>query len=378
MPSLYVHIPFCERKCAYCDFYSIETVSLMETFLDALGREIDIAAPSAKGVVFDTLFFGGGTPSLLSPAQLERVMRRMRDAFTIRGGAEITLETNPGTVTREKLADYLSLGVNRLSIGIQSFDEGELRFLGRIHDARQAAACVDDARRAGFANVSVDLIYSLPSQTTAAWDATLSRAIALRPDHISAYSLIVEDHTPLSRMVASKLVSPNPLEAEAELFEHTMAVLERSGYEHYEVSNYARPGFRSLHNSAYWNHDEYLGFGPSAHSFWRRNERGIPVRSANAGALGRYTDLLLRGELPVVMTEEVTDTALCNERIFLGLRSTGVDLRSLAREFDLPQDRLDLARALVAEGSALMEGETLRLTDRGYMLCDEIAARMMV
>jgi oxygen-independent coproporphyrinogen-3 oxidase len=378
MPSLYVHIPFCQRKCVYCDFYSIETVSLMDSFLDALDAEIALAAPAGTGVTFDTLFFGGGTPSLLAPSELERVMRSLRSAFAIGENAEITLETNPGTVSLEKLRDYQSLGVNRLSIGIQSFDENELRFLGRIHDAAEAARCVGLAREAGYRNVSVDLIYSLPGQTAGDWERTLSSALALRPDHVSAYSLIVEDETPLARMVSAKLVSPNPVEAEASLYERTMDVMERSGFEHYEVSSYARPGFRCLHNSAYWSHADYLGFGPSAHSFWRPGNGEAPVRWANVPALSRYCESLRKGESPVVMREEVTREQLCNERIFLGLRSSGVDLRRLGDEFGLPADRLALAGALVEDGAAVLERGTLRLTARGYMLCDEIAARMMV
>ncbi len=378
MPSLYVHIPFCQRKCVYCDFYSIETVSLMDPFLDALDKEIALAAPAGEGVSFDTLFFGGGTPSLLAPRELERIMHSFRSAFVIREDAEITLETNPGTASPEKLRDYLSLGVNRLSIGIQSFDENELRFLGRIHDAGEAVRCVGLAREAGCRNVSVDLMYSLPGQTEGEWEKTLSRALALHPDHVSAYSLIVEDETPLARMVSAKLVSPNPVEAEASLYERTMEVMEQAGFEHYEVSSYARPGFRSLHNSAYWSHADYLGFGPSAHSFWRQGNGEPPLRWANVPAVGRYCDSLRKGESPVTMREEVTPAQMCNERIFLGLRSSGVDLRGLGDEFGLPADRLALAGALVEDGAAVLEGARLRLTARGYMLCDEIAARMMV
>jgi oxygen-independent coproporphyrinogen-3 oxidase len=378
MPSLYVHIPFCQRKCVYCDFYSIETVSLMDSFLDALDAEIALAAPAGEGVSFDTLFFGGGTPSLLAPSELERVMRSLRAAFAIGEHAEITLETNPGTVSLEKLRAYRSLGVNRLSIGIQSFDEHELRFLGRIHDAGDASRCVGLAREAGFRNVSVDLIYSLPGQTAGEWESTLSKALALRPDHVSAYSLIVEDNTPLARMVSAKLVSPNPVDTEASLYERTMEVMERSGFEHYEVSSYARPGFRSIHNSAYWSHADYLGFGPSAHSFWHPGNDSPPLRWANVPALSRYCESLKNGESPVTMREEVTRAQQCNERIFLGLRSSGLDIRALGDEFGLPADRLALAGALVEEGAAVLEGGTLRLTARGYMLCDEIAARMMV
>lgn len=378
MPSLYVHIPFCQRKCVYCDFYSVETVGMMEEFLGALRTEIALGARAGEGTRFDTLFFGGGTPSLLTPSQLEGVLGALRRAFLITDDAEVTLETNPGTVSPGTLRDYRSLGVNRLSIGIQSFDDAELRFLGRIHDAGQASRTVGLARDAGFRNVSVDLIYSLPGQTVEGWDATLARAIALGPDHVSAYSLIVEDDTPLARMVAAKMVAPNPVESEAALYEHTMSVMERSGFEHYEVSNYARPGFRSLHNSAYWSHAQYLGFGPSAHSFWRTGNSGAPRRWSNVASVRRYCERLRGGEIPVAMQEEVTPSQLCNERIFLGLRSGGISLPALEREFGLPADRHALAGALVAEGAAVLEGGTLRLTSRGFMVCDEIAARLML
>ncbi len=378
MASLYVHIPFCQRKCAYCDFYSIETVALMDGFLDALVREIALTAPRGRGMTFGTLFFGGGTPSLLSVAQLGRVMSALHGAFAIRPDAEITLETNPGTVSLGTLRGYRSLGVNRLSIGIQSFDEDELRFLGRIHDAAQAEKCVGLAREAGFSNLSIDLIYSLPGQTPAQWEATLVRALELRPDHVSAYSLIVEDDTPLARMVAAKLVSPSPLETEALLYEQTMGVMERAGYEHYEVSNYARPGYRSVHNCAYWSHEPYIGLGPSAHSFWTERDGKEPQRWSNVRALGKYCGMLRGGEIPVASRESVSRAQLYNERIFLGLRSAGVDMESLEREFGIPADRLALADALVEDGAAVREGPRLCLTPRGYLICDEIAARMMV
>ena len=370
MRSLYVHIPFCERKCAYCDFYSLENVSLKERFLAAL--ETEIALVPAPEEECATLYFGGGTPSLLTPEELARIMRALERRFAVAPGAEITLEANPGTVTAEKLGAYRSLGVNRLSIGVQSLAEEDLRFLGRIHNAEEAAACVDAARRAGFDNVSIDLIYSLPGQTVGAWDGTLARALALRPDHVSAYSLIVEEGTPLARSVASGAVTPNDDETEAALYEHTMAVMRREGFEHYEVSNYARPGFRSAHNSAYWSGDPYTGFGPSAHSYAPASG-GIPaLRRANVAALGPYCDALARGRLPVAMREELTPAQAADERIFLGLRSGGAALTGPGGA-----ERLAIARALARDGSAVLEGDVLRLTDRGYLLCDEIAARLM-
>jgi len=375
MPSLYVHIPFCERKCAYCDFYSLESMALKERFLGAL--ETEIALVPASGERATTLYFGGGTPSLLSGEELARIMRGLAARFPLAPEAEITLEANPGTVTVETLSAYRALGVNRLSIGVQSLAAEDLRFLGRIHGREEARASVAMARRAGFSNVSIDLIYSLPGQTLEAWDATLRGALALGPDHVSAYSLIVEEGTPLGRSVAAGAVTPNAEETEATLYEHTMAVMRAEGFEHYEVSNYARPGFRSRHNSAYWTGDEYIGFGPSAHSYTPPGGGAAcgaagAVRRANVAALGAYCEALGRGKLPVAMREELTEADAANERIFLGLRRGTLALGAIAGT-----ERLALAHALAREGSAVVDGETLRLTDRGYLLCDEIAARMM-
>ena len=215
MASLYLHIPFCEKKCVYCDFYSNENFSPMEDFLKALDREIGLYAEYASKATFETIFFGGGTPSLLTPEQLETVLSKLHRVFTIEPGAEVTLETNPGTVTPEKLKAYRSLGVNRLSVGIQSFHEEDRRFLSRIHDSRQAIECIETARAVGFDNLSIDLIYALPDQTKAHWLQNLEKAISLEPNHISAYGLIVEDNTPLARLVSSHLVSPKPGEDES-------------------------------------------------------------------------------------------------------------------------------------------------------------------
>lgn len=380
MASLYLHIPFCERKCVYCDFYSIENIAPMDSFLASIDREITLYAEQGAGTEFDTVFFGGGTPSLLAPAQLEKLLSRLHGTFVIAPDAEVTLETNPGTVSQEKLAAYRALGINRLSIGVQSFREEELSFLSRIHTGPEAVACVAMARRAGFDNLSLDLMYSLPGQTPAQWEETLRRAIGLAPDHISAYSLIVEDNTPLARMVAARQVSPNPSEAEASMYEQTMAILAGHGFEHYEVSNYALPGKRSRHNYAYWSHQNYLAFGPSAHAFWRGEDWRTAARWSNVANLSTYVQKLSRAELPVAFRESVTDRQLMNERIFLGLRSDGIDCARFAGDFGspIPAAARSLADALVAEGKALMRGDVLRLTQDGFLLCDEIARRMMI
>jgi oxygen-independent coproporphyrinogen-3 oxidase len=380
MASLYLHIPFCERKCVYCDFYSIENLAPMDSFLKSIDREITLYAGEGAGTEFDTVFFGGGTPSLLTPAQLEKLLDRLYGTFSIAPDAEVTLETNPGTVNREKLAAYRSLGINRLSVGVQSFREEELNFLSRIHTGQEALACVAMARQAGFENLSLDLMYALPGQTSAQWEETLRKAVGLAPDHISAYGLIVEDNTPLARMVAARQVSPSPVEAEAVLYELTMAILADHGFEHYEVSNYARPGRRSRHNYAYWSHRNYLAFGPSAHAFWRAEGWHTAARWSNVANLSTYLQKLSCNERPLAFRETVDGRQLMNERIFLGLRSDGLDFGKFADDFGagVPAAGRALADALVAEGKAFMDADVLRLTQEGFLLCDEIARRMMI
>lgn len=351
----------------------------MQEFLKALHREIDMYRSYGEGVTFETVFFGGGTPSLLQPAQLESLLSHLHSVFKIEDGAEVTVETNPGTVTAEKLRAYRSLGVNRLSIGVQSFHEDELKFLSRIHNAAQAVRCVDDARAAGFENLSIDLIFSVPGQSPARWQSNLVQALALNPKHISAYSLIVEDNTPLARLVASKQVSPNPLEQEAEMYEFTMEFLGDRGFEHYEVSNYAMPGFRSRHNYNYWNHQNYLGFGPSAHSFWKTPGGAFGRRWWNIANISHYTNQLLGNKLPLASQEFVRARELMNERVFLGLRSDGLDLRQFQREFGVALSNVHgpTIKQLVAESSAAIEGQRLRLTSKGFLLCDEISERLL-
>lgn len=376
--SLYLHIPFCEKKCIYCDFYSIENHSSMNDFLAALHCEIALHAAYGSEETFETIFFGGGTPSLLEPVQLESILDHLHKTFHVTRDAEITVETNPGTVTHEKLASYRNLGVNRLSIGIQSFHEDELKFLGRIHDSLQAVQCVELARQVGFDNLSVDLIFSLPGQTIARWEENLRRALSLEPEHISAYSLIVEDNTPLARMVRSKLVSTNPIETEAELYEITMATMEANGFEHYEVSNYAKPGYRSKHNYNYWCHKKYLGFGPSAHSFWK--DGCTNRRWWNIANISTYCERLRENRLPVASSEEITTKELANERIFLGLRSDGLNLDQLKSDFgvELPAHQHGIIQHLVGENIATLENHRLRLTSKGFLLCDEVSEQLML
>ncbi len=350
----------------------------MQSFISALHQEIDLYK-NHSSETFTTIFLGGGTPSLLPAYEIKRILDHLEDTFRISRNAEVTIETNPGTVDAAKLQGYRDAGVNRLSIGVQSFHQDELEFLGRIHTADQARQCVRDARAAGFDNVSIDLIFSLPGQSQARWSETLESAIALEPQHISAYSLIVEDNTPLARMVRANLVSPNPLEAEADLYAYTMERMRRAGFEQYEVSNYALPGFRSQHNYNYWCHANYLGFGPSAHSFWKEgNEPGR--RWWNVANLTNYIARLEKQTVPVASSELLEQKQMMAEKIFLGLRSDGVELERLERDFStqFPRRQRELITYLVEQKNAILESNgRLRLTPKGYLVCDEICARLL-
>jgi len=378
--SLYIHVPFCERKCPYCDFYSVEGTERAEDFLAMLGREIALREAGADDTTFETIYFGGGTPSLLQPDQVEGILSRLHAAFPIRPDAEVTLEANPGTVTEGKLRAFRTLGVNRISIGIQSFHDPELRTLGRIHDGREAFRSIELARTAGFDNLSIDLIYSIPGQTPAQWEDTLRTAVDLAPQHLSAYSLLVEESTPLARMVGAGTVRTNPEDLEAAMYERTMELLGASGYEHYEVSNYALPGFRCHHNFSYWSHLNYLGFGPSAHSFWKDKGGKSGRRWWNVADLSTYQERLRDGTLPVETEDDVGLREMLDERIFLGLRSGGLDLKGLSVDFgyDFESRRGDLMRWMDEEKLASLEQGLLRLTPKGFLLCDEIASRLLL
>ncbi|HWT77789.1 MAG TPA: radical SAM family heme chaperone HemW [Candidatus Methylomirabilis sp.] len=378
MSSLYVHVPFCERKCLYCDFYSVTDTERVEDFLAALEKEITRLKDHGKGATFETIFFGGGTPSLLTPGQVERILLHLHAAYRIAPEAEVTLEANPGTVTGEKMRAFRSLGINRLSIGIQSFHDHELKILGRIHDRAEAFQCIQLARAAGFANISLDLIYAIPGQTLAEWEDNLRTAVDLMPQHIAAYSLVVEDGTPLDHMIRAGQVHTNPPDLEAEMYERTMQVFGAHGYDHYEVSNYALSGFRCRHNGNYWSHENYLGFGPSAHSFWKDDDAISGRRWWNVAELSMYLERLNAGILPVEAEEQVGPREMLNERIFLGLRTSGLDPAGLKRDYDFEFADLhgDTMQWLLDQQMAILEGGILHLPSKGFLLCDEICRKL--
>ncbi len=349
--------------------------SLIDEFLSALEVEIRLRAEEKRfNESVETIFFGGGTPSLLHPSEIEKILNLLASRFSIQTNAEITLETNPGTVDKQKLKAFHSAGINRISLGVQSFYDDDLIFLTRIHTASEAKQCILDAYAAGFKNVSIDLIFSLPNQSLQRWKSNLEQAIELQPAHISCYSLIYEPGTPLFNMIQSKQVSPLDADIDAELYEFTIDFLTSHGFEQYEVSNFAKPAtagkpnFKCRHNVNYWNHSNYLSFGPSAHSFWK-NERWWNVSNITA-----YIEQLNKRILPISGGEHLSETKLMEEAIFLGLRSDGIDLKQFRMRFarDLSIENSSIISELIQQGRARMEGERFRLTAKGYLVCDEI------
>lgn len=380
MASLYFHIPYCEHKCIYCDFYSIENMASMEQFLSALELEIVRRADEfSSQETIETIFFGGGTPSLLLLHQFEKIISLIHRHYRVESQAEVTCESNPGTVELKKLNDIRSVGFNRISFGIQSFYEDDLKFLTRIHSSEEAERAVDAAYRAGFDNVNVDLIFALPHQTAERWRENLRRAIALQPKHISAYALIVEENTPLASMVKDTRVTPLPPEEDAALYEITMDMLTTGGYRQYEVSNFALPGYECRHNINYWNHSNYLSFGPSAHSFWK-DSAVTGRRWWNVRSIQSYCESINRNEFPVAGSEEIDAQKFLHEEIFLGLRSTGIDEVKVKQLFgdDLFERHNMLLNELEHDGFLQRQNNVIALTGKGYAVCDEIVRRLMM
>ncbi len=373
--GLYLHIPFCDKKCIYCDFYSIENTSMIDAFVNALLREIDLRLnklPEGQRTV-DTVFFGGGTPSLLRPEQIGNILNNVREHLVLTPDVELTMECNPGTVTVESLSGYREHGVNRLSFGVQSFYEDDLKFLSRIHSRTEAFDALTTARAAGFDNVNLDLMFALPRQKRERWQANMKHALELGPEHISAYSLIFEEGTPLNAMRLRGEVREADEDLDAAMYDDVMQILADGGYEQYEVSNFARDGLRCRHNLKYWNGEEYFAVGPSAHGYLDE------TRYWNVRNLKRYMDMMNEGVLPLANSERLSRSDRMFERAFLGLRSTGIVPADFQREFDIDVVAAlgDYAGQLQDRGLARFDGGVISLTAAGYMVCDAISAEVI-
>ncbi len=371
--GLYVHIPFCRRKCPYCDFYSLDRLESMSGFGDLLQTEIALRGDPRLSA--DTVYLGGGTPSLMPPDGVAGILTALGDHFHLETDVECTMEINPGAVSRASLSAYRQAGINRLTIGVQSFSDDALAFLGRIHTARDGIRAVQDARNAGVENLGVDLIYGLPGQEASDWLKELETAVSLSPEHLSCYLLTVEAGTPLERDCREGRTTPLPDDDQASLFTLTREVLTTAGYRHYEISSFARsPATVSRHNMKYWTFAPFLGFGPSAHSY------KDPHRSWNTRDLDRYRQCLEKGQVPEDGRETLSREQEMIEALFLGLRLIdGIDIDGFERRFG---ERLEpllgpVLAGLEEEGMVIRWPSRLALTPAGLLVADGVVRRLI-
>lgn len=375
MAGIYIHIPFCKQACHYCNFHFSTSLGQKDELIEALIKEINIAPlPKGRGNSdkgnsgsINTLYFGGGTPSILSIDDLQRIMDALRKKFVFADAVEITLEANPDDITDEKLSQWKTAGINRLSVGLQSFLDEELKWMNRAHTAAESLICIDKIKAAGFDNFSIDLIYGSPLLSNEDWKRNVQKIIEKNIPHVSCYALTIEPKTALDKMISSHKTTNIDPEKQAAQFLLLMDWMKAAGYEHYEISNFAKPGMRSKHNSSYWQGEFYYGFGPSAHSFDGNNKRRWNIAN---NAL--YIQSLKNNAIP--FEEEVlTPTQQLNEYIMTSLRTAeGLDLKKVneATSYKLQA----ASREYEATGKLKIEGGKIILTNEGKLFADGIAA----
>jgi oxygen-independent coproporphyrinogen III oxidase len=375
MASLYFHIPFCKQACHYCDFHFSTRQAEQSQLVVALHQELELQRGFfGPAPVLQSVYFGGGTPSLLPTGQLQSLLRRTTELFALAPEAEVTLEANPDDLDEAKLAGLRALGINRLSIGLQSFHGPHLQWMNRAHTAQQAQQCVPLAQRAGFANLSIDLIYGIPAADHRIWQADLAQALALNVPHISAYCLTIEPRTAFGRWAKQGRLAPIPDEFAAQQFDLLATTLTVAGYEHYEISNFARPGAYSRHNCHYWKQGPYLGIGPSAHSY------NGEYRQYNVANNSLYVRALAQGRVPAER-ERLTRANHINEYLMTSLRTQwGCDLAHLQTAYghDVRAAAPGTLARWQAQGLARLADNTLTLTRAGQLLADGLAAELFV
>jgi oxygen-independent coproporphyrinogen-3 oxidase len=369
--GIYIHIPFCKSRCSYCDFATgIYQSELAEQYVAALLVDLKTTRQRQPPRVVDTIYFGGGTPSMLSPNQIGRILKTVHACFEISSAAEITMEINPGSVTDPILREFKNAGVNRASFGAQTFDDGELARLGRAHNSTDTVKTFDALRRASFDNISFDLIAGLPGQSMSTWERNVERALALGPEHLSFYLLEVHPGTPLVQQI-ERGIQPKPDDDLAgEMYAVMLERAAEAGYEHYEISNLCRPGFESRHNTKYWCGAPYFGFGCSSHSY-----DGLNHRWSNERDVAKYVKQIEIGESPVVEQNDLTSEELRAEAVFLGMRlMRGMNVREYQRLFGVDirdEHREDFSRFKDA-GLIEFDGDLVRLTRAGALMSNEI------
>ena len=374
MAGIYIHIPFCKKLCSYCDFYRITDLTNSRLFVDAVIREAEMRKGYLTNVKVSTVYFGGGTPSILSPDDLKEIFTAIRSSYNICENCEVTIEVNPDDVTDDLLSAYRNIGINRLSIGIQSWRNNDLKLLNRRHNASQAALSIEKALKAGFSNISVDLIYGIPKMTLKDWSSNLEITLGFDIKHLSAYHLTFEKGTALSRMKEKGLVSEVDEEESNSQFHLLLEKTQAAGFVQYEISNFAKKGFFSIHNSNYWKQVSYIGLGPSAHSF-----NGYS-RQWNTPDLKTYIDGIISGNLSFER-EELDIKTRFNEYIMTSLRTMwGIDLDYVEKTFDKEgYDYItNLAGKFINYGLMNQDKNTLILTNQGKMISDNIIAELML
>lgn len=375
MAGIYLHIPFCKQACYYCDFHFSTNQSYRGELCEAIRQEIHLQQNFfPPSTTIQTVYFGGGTPSLLTFEEMNGIMESLHQHFQIANNAEITFEANPDDLTIEKLNELKQLGINRLSIGIQSFDDDVLRFLNRAHHAQAAITCVEEARKAGFKNISIDLIYAIPSQTDDQWQSNIEKALALDPEHISSYSLTIEEKTVFGRWKSRGKLKAIDDEIAARQLELLVTKLHAAGYDQYEVSNFGKPQYYSQHNSSYWQGQHYLGLGPSAHSY-----NGV-VRQFNIANNHNYLKSIREGTVPYDV-EVLTKENKINDYLLTTLRTSwGANLQWMMDAFgyDLMAEQNHYIQHLLQHQLATLENQTLILTPRGKLLADKISSDLFV
>ena len=374
MAGIYIHIPFCKSKCAYCNFFSLASESKINDYVEALKKEIVLRKIYLGGEIVKTIYFGGGTPSLLSVKNIEEILELLNKNYEIIPNPEITLEINPDTIDREKMSSLKKIGVNRMSVGIQSFDDDDLRYLGRRHDSRHAMQVLEDLKHTDFEKITLDLIYGMPTLTEEKWNKNLDIFFSTGITHLSAYALTVEPKTILGqRIEKGELQSVS----EEETIRHYNILVERTkenGFEHYEISNFAKEGFRSQHNSIYWRDEKYLGLGPSAHSYDGKS------RQWNISNLTKYIQLV--GDAELFYEKEILSTEdKFNEYVMTSLRTSwGCDIEKIERDYgkSYAHHFLKNIKKYLENGEMLKENNTYFLSEEGKLFADGIAADLFL
>ena len=373
MAGIYLHIPFCKTRCIYCDFYSTTRSELKTRYVHALCHELGMRKEYLKGEPIETIYFGGGTPSQLEEADFKRIFETIRENYGMEHCREITLEANPDDLSQEYLKMLSSLPFNRISMGIQTFDDTTLRLLKRRHNSQTAIEAVRRCREAGFQNISIDLIYGLPGETDQRWAQDLQQAVSLNVEHISAYHLIYEEGTPLYKMLQQHSVSQVDEDSSLNFFSTLIDTLSVAGYEHYEISNFCKPGMYSRHNTSYWQGVPYLGCGPSAHSF------DGDSREWNVASLNQYLSSVEQGQRQHE-TEQLDTQTRYNEYIITGLRTMwGISTEELKSKFGdrLWKYCLEQAKPYLENGKLELHNDRLKLTREGIFVSDGIMSDLL-